>query len=102
MLGVPRGCADGLHREAAYSDIPAEDWARELKKVGLPEHLTRHLVAMGELHRAGRYDRLADGVERVTGPSAIIVPGFVSLHANDFGGRPSAEPPFRTISWTRT
>ena len=55
----------------------------------MPEHLTRHLVAMGELHRAGRYDRLADGVERVTGRPAISVREFVSLHADAFGGRRS-------------
>jgi len=55
----------------------------------LPEHLTRHLVTMGELHRAGRYDRLADSVERVTGRPAMSVRDFVSLHAAEFGGRRS-------------
>jgi hypothetical protein len=34
---------------------------------GLPEHLTRHLVTMAEMNRAGRYDRMADDVERVSG-----------------------------------
>jgi hypothetical protein len=47
-------------------DISPEDWERELKRPGLPDHLTRHLVTMAELNRAGRYDRMADGVERVT------------------------------------
>ena len=89
MHGVAREFSDALNREITYSDIPAEDWERALKKVGLPEHLTRHLVAMGELHRAGRYDRLADGVERVTGRPAISVREFVSLHADEFGGRRS-------------
>ena len=89
MHGVAREFSDALNREVTYSDIPAEDWARELKKVGLPEHLTRHLVTMGELHRAGRYDRLTDGVERVTGRPAISVREFVSLHADEFGGRRS-------------
>jgi hypothetical protein len=89
MHGVAREFSDALNREVTYSDIPAEDWERELKKVGLPEHLTRHLVAMGELHRAGRYDRLADGVERVTGRPAISVREFVSLNADEFGGRRS-------------
>ena len=60
-----------------------------LKRAGLPEHLTEHLVTMGELHRAGRYDRLADGVERVTGRPAMSVREFVSLHADEFGGRRS-------------
>jgi NAD(P)H dehydrogenase (quinone) len=89
MHGVAREFSDALNREVTYSDIPAEDWERGLKKVGLPEHLTRHLVAMGELHRAGRYDRMADGVERLTGRPAMGVREFVSLHADEFGGRRS-------------
>jgi hypothetical protein len=36
-----------------------------------PEQLTRHLMTMAELNRAGRYDRMADGVERVAGRPAI-------------------------------
>jgi NAD(P)H dehydrogenase (quinone) len=89
MDGVAREFSDALNREITYSDIPAEDWERGLKKWGVPEHLTRHLVTMGELHRAGRYDRLADGVERVTGRPAISVREFVSLNADAFGGRRS-------------
>jgi uncharacterized protein YbjT (DUF2867 family) len=89
MDGVAREFSDALNREVRYNDIPPEDWDRELKKAGLPEHLARHLVAMGELHRAGRYDRLADGVQRVTGLPAISVREFVSLHADEFGGRRS-------------
>jgi uncharacterized protein YbjT (DUF2867 family) len=89
MHGVAREFSDALHREVTYSDVSPGDWERELERAGLPEHLTRHLVTMGELHRAGRYDRLADGVERVTGRPAISVREFVSLHADEFGGRRS-------------
>ena len=87
MHGVAREFSDALNREVTYSDIPAEDWERGIRKWGVPEHLTRHLLAMAELHRAGRYDRLADGVERVTGRPAMSVREFVSLHAEEFGGR---------------
>ena len=89
MHGVAREYSDALNREVTYADIPPEDWERELKKVGLPEHLTLHLLAMAELHRAGRYDRLTDGVERVTGRPAMSVQEFVSLHAEEFGGHRS-------------
>jgi NAD(P)H dehydrogenase (quinone) len=89
MYAVAREYSDALNREVAYADIPAEEWERELKKAGLPEHLTLHLLTMAELHRAGRYDRLTDGVERVTGRAAISVREFVSLHADQFGGRRS-------------
>jgi NAD(P)H dehydrogenase (quinone) len=89
MNGVAREYSDALNREVTYADIPAEDWERELKKVGLPEHLTHHLVTMAELNRAGRYDRMTDGVERVTGRPAMSVREFVALHADEFGGRRS-------------
>ena len=87
MHGVAHEFSDALNREVTYSDIAVEDWEAGLKKQGLPEHLTGHLVTMGELHRAGRYDRLADGVERVTGRPAMGVREFVSLHAGELGGR---------------
>src|SRR6202048_3237311 len=87
MYGVAQEFSDALNREVTYSDIPAEDWAREFKKWGLPEHLTRHLLGMGELPRAGRFARMTDGVERLTGRPAIGVREFVSLHADEFGGR---------------
>jgi uncharacterized protein YbjT (DUF2867 family) len=87
MHGVAREYSDALNREVTYADIPPEDWERGLKKAGLPEHLSLHLLTMAELHRAGRYDRLADGVERVTGQPAMSVREFVSLHADQFGGR---------------
>ena len=86
MHAVAREFSDALNRQVTYSDISPEDWEQELKRAGLPEHLTRHLVTMGELHRAGRYDRMADGVQRVTGRPAMSVREFVSLHADEFGG----------------
>src|SRR5215813_8573483 len=89
MDGVAREYSDALNREVTYADIPPEEWERELQRVGLPEYLTRHLVTMAALNRAGRYDRLADGVERVTGRPAMSVRDFVSLHAEAFGGRRS-------------
>jgi hypothetical protein len=52
----------------------------------LPEHVTQHPVTMAELNRAGQYDRLADGVERVTGRPPMSVREFVALHADELGG----------------
>jgi len=87
MHGVARDYSEALNREVTYVDIAPEGWKRELQKAGVPEHLTQHLVTMGELHRAGRYDRLTDAVERVTGQSPMSVRDFVLLHADEFGGR---------------
>jgi uncharacterized protein YbjT (DUF2867 family) len=89
MHAVAREYSDALGREITYADIPPEDWERELKRAGLPEHLTHHLVTMAELNRVGRYDRMADGVARVTGRPPMTVTEFVSLHADEFGGRRS-------------
>ncbi len=72
-----------------YADIPPEAFEAGLRRAGVPEHVAQHVVAMGELHRAGRYDRQADGVGRVTGRPAMGVREFVSLNAEAFGGRRS-------------
>jgi len=89
MDGVAGEFSEALNREVTYSDVNPEEWGQKLKKVGMPEHLTGHLLAMGELHRAGRYDRQTDVVQRMTGRPAMSVREFVSLHADEFGGRRS-------------
>jgi NAD(P)H dehydrogenase (quinone) len=89
MNGIAREFSDALNREITYADVPPAEWEAGLKRAGLPEHVTQHVVTMGELHRANRYDRLADGVERVTGRPAMGVREFVSLNADAFGGRRS-------------
>ena len=92
MQGIAQEFSEALKREVTYLDIPPDDWERDLKKMGLPEHLIQHVVTMGALHRAGRYDRLTDGVERVTGRAPMSVREFVSLHAEQFGGRHEDSP----------
>jgi uncharacterized protein YbjT (DUF2867 family) len=87
LHGVAGELSEILDRKITYSETPVEDWARVLKGFGLPEHVVNHVLTMGELHRAGRYDRQADGVQRVTGRPAMSVREFVSLHAEEFGGR---------------
>ena len=87
--GVAREFSDALNREVTYSDISPEEWEQRVKKQGTPEHLTGHLLAMGWLHREGRYDRQTDGVQRLTGRPAMSVREFVSRNAEAFGGRRS-------------
>ncbi|NUP14000.1 MAG: NAD(P)H-binding protein [Polyangiaceae bacterium] len=94
MDAIAREYSDALGREITYSDIAPDEWQKELKKADLPEHLAKHLVTMAELHRANRYDRMADGVEVVTGKQPMGVRDFVALHADAFGGR--SQPPKRT------
>jgi uncharacterized protein YbjT (DUF2867 family) len=87
LNGVAREYSEALNREVTYSDVPPETWERDLKRAAVPEHLLRHLVTMAELNRAGRYDRLTESVERVTGRAPMGVREFVSLHADALGGR---------------
>jgi NAD(P)H dehydrogenase (quinone) len=84
MEAIARQYSNALRREITYADIPPGDWELNLKKAGLPDHLTKHLATMAELNRAGRYDRKADGVEQVTGSPPMSVQEFVSLHAEQF------------------
>jgi uncharacterized protein YbjT (DUF2867 family) len=87
MDGVAREYAAALAREVTYNDVAPEAWRLSLQGAGLSEHLTQHLITMGELNRAGRYDRMTDTVERMTGRAATSVHDFVSLHAAELGGR---------------
>ena len=89
MHGVAREYSEALNRTIIYADIPAKEWEERLKQAGLPEHLSKHLLTMATLNRGDRYDRIADGVERVTGRPAMSIREFVSLHADEFGGRRS-------------
>ena len=89
LHGVAREFSAALNREISYLDTPPENLEQELKRLGVPEHVARHVLTMGELHRANRYDRQADGVQRVTGQPPMSVREFVSLHADKFGGRGS-------------
>jgi uncharacterized protein YbjT (DUF2867 family) len=41
MHAIAREYSEALDREVTYSDIPPEQWERDLKKAGLPEHLIR-------------------------------------------------------------
>jgi len=69
----------GLGRPIRGTDIPHETWVREVvKPLGLPEHVEQHLITMALLHRAGRYDRATDDVERITGQSASTVGHYVA------------------------
>jgi hypothetical protein len=49
MDGVSRKYSKELNREIPYKYISPDDWERELKKVGFPEHLTRYLVTMADV-----------------------------------------------------
>jgi hypothetical protein len=72
-----------LGRTITFQDIPVEPWRDELLKRGLPVHLVNHLAAMGDLHRAGRFDRMSDDVLTLTGQRPLSVQEFVRNKCRD-------------------
>ena len=77
-----------LGRTITFTDIPVEAWRNELIERGLPNHLVSHLVTMADLHRAGRYDRMSDGVLTLTGRAPQTLRKVVHDHASFFGSPP--------------
>ncbi|MEV0460470.1 NmrA family NAD(P)-binding protein [Catellatospora methionotrophica] len=70
-----------LGREVTYVDLPLDRWRTAvLAKAGLPPHTEEHIATMARLHRENRYDRTADGVQRVTGTPAQAIEEFVAAH----------------------
>jgi uncharacterized protein YbjT (DUF2867 family) len=75
----------GLRLPIRGTDIPQDTWVREvLKPLGLPPHVEQHLTTMALLHRAGRYDRATDDVEKVTGQPPSTVGRYVAEHPDLF------------------
>ncbi len=73
-----------LGRTITFQDIPVEPWRDELLKRGWPVHVVNHLAAMGDLHRAGRFDRMSDDVLTLTGQRPLSVQEFVRKNAAAF------------------
>jgi len=79
--GLAAEYALGLQRPIRGTDIEHETWVREvLKPLGLPSHLEQHLETMALLHRAGRYDRATDDVEKITGRPPSTVGQYIAEH----------------------
>jgi uncharacterized protein YbjT (DUF2867 family) len=76
--------AEALGRPIRYRDVPVTAWSEGLRKARLPEHLVRHLSAMAELTRQGRYDRMTDDVYKLIHATPMSMRDFVRLHAAEF------------------
>ena len=73
-----------LGRTITFQDVAVEPWRDDLLKRGWPVHLVNHLAAMGDLHRAGRFDRMSDDVRTLTGQAPLSVQDFVRNNAAAF------------------
>jgi len=83
--GLAAQYARALHRPITGVDTPYDTWVEEvLKPLGLPAHVQQHIATMARLHRAGRYDRATDDVEKITGQPALTVEEYITAHLELF------------------
>jgi len=75
-----------LDRPVSYVDVPLDRWQAGLSRMGLPPHTEQHVATMAKLHRDNRYDRTADGVERVTGIPPQSIEAFVAARKDFYLG----------------
>jgi uncharacterized protein YbjT (DUF2867 family) len=73
-----------LGRTITYQDVPVGPWRDELLKRGWPVHLVSHLAALGDLHRAGRFDRTSNDVLTLTAQVPMTMQEFVRKNAGAF------------------
>jgi uncharacterized protein YbjT (DUF2867 family) len=76
--------SEALGRPIRYRDVPLPAWSEGLRKAKYPEHVVKHLSAMAELTRQGRYDRMTDTVRKLTEEVPMNMRDFVKLHAAEF------------------
>jgi uncharacterized protein YbjT (DUF2867 family) len=76
--------AEALGRPIRYRDVPLPAWSESLRQMRFPEYVVRHLSAMTELTKQGRYDRMTDTLRKLTGEAPMNMRDFVKLHAAEF------------------
>ncbi|HTJ38102.1 MAG TPA: NAD(P)H-binding protein [Dactylosporangium sp.] len=86
MTQLASAYSRALDRPVSYVDVPPDRWQAGLSGMGLPPHTEQHVLTMAQLHRDNRYDRTADGVERVTGVPPQSIEAFVGAHRDLYLG----------------
>src|SRR6516165_8431479 len=76
--------SEALGRPIRYRDLSLPAWSESLRQMRFPEHVVRHLSAMAELTRQGRYDRMTDTMYKLIGEAPTNMRDFVKLHAAEF------------------
>ena len=79
--------SEALGRPIRYRDLPLAPWSEGLRQAKFPEHLVGHLSTMAELTQQGRYDRMTDDLQKITGNAPISMHDFVKRHAAEFTPR---------------
>ena len=83
--------SEALGRPIRYRDVPLPAWSEGLRQAKFPEHLVRHLSAMAELTKQGRYDRMTDTLSKLTGEAPTSMRDFLKLLAADLKPRGLAD-----------
>lgn len=86
MTELAAAFSRALDRPVSYVDVPLDRWQAGLSRLGLPPHTQQHVATMAQLHRDNRYDRTADGVERVTGIPPQSIEAFVAARRDFYLG----------------
>jgi uncharacterized protein YbjT (DUF2867 family) len=86
MTQLAAAFSRALDRPVAYVDVPLDRWQAGLSRMGLPPHTEQHVATMARMHRDNRYDRTADGVERVTGIPPRSIEAFVAARRDFYLG----------------
>jgi uncharacterized protein YbjT (DUF2867 family) len=76
--------SEALGRPIRYRDVPLPTWSDSLRQARFPEHVVKHLSAMAELTKQGRYDRMTDTLSKLIGETPTNMHDFVKLHAAEF------------------
>lgn len=82
--------SEALRRPIRYRDVPLPAWSEGLRQAQYPEHVVRHLSAMAELTKQGRYDRETDTLRKLNGEAPTSMRDFVRLHSAEFTQREPA------------
>jgi hypothetical protein len=67
MTGYAEAFSRGLGRTIRFVDTPPQVFEAKLRDLELPPHLLNHLIAMADLHRQNRYDRLTSTFKELVG-----------------------------------
>jgi len=86
MTEMAAAFSRALGRPVSYVDVPLDRWQAGLSKMSLPPHTEQHVATMARLHRDNRYDRIAEGVERVTGIPPQSIETFVAARRDFYLG----------------
>jgi hypothetical protein len=73
-----------LGRTIRYVNVPPQIWEAKLREARWPEHVTTHLIAMGQLNRDNRYDRMTDTFQQLVGRAPISAAEFARSYAAAF------------------